>query len=79
MKISDCSKQCLKFPSSNIDHIYVQELYRKMWGETNNAFQVDLLFVKVLFLNYFCFSWLQTFFTCDADAESADPSDECEC
>ena len=50
-----------------------------MWGETNKAFQVDLLSLKVLFLNYFCFSRLQTFFTCDADAESADPSDECEC
>ena len=29
-----------------------------MWGETNNAFQVDLLFVKVLFLNYGIFVFL---------------------
>ena len=48
-KISDCSKRCVKFSLSNIDHIYVQEFYGKMWGETNKAFQVDVLFLKVLF------------------------------
>ena len=29
------------------------------------------------FVCLFVFSW-KTFFTCDADAESSDPSDECE-
>ena len=43
-------------------------------------FKLTCFFSRFYFYTIiFCFSCLQTFFTCDADAESADPSDECEC